>query len=126
MWLSQLDGRARYSPEFADSDMTIDPNATYSTDAAARGSAAFRFPVDLNESPDLRRVPGSTAGHVTDGTGLPCSLFIVDSRSVHHVFGSTSVPTMGDDEVSFPLNFMPCAHIVDYRRVIDESYGFLE
>ena len=68
MRLSQMEGRARYSPEFADNDMAqIDPNATFSPDAAARSSGAFRFPVDLNESPDLRRVPTGTAGHVTGG-----------------------------------------------------------
>ena len=65
MRLSQMEGCARYSPEFADSDTTqIDPNATFSPDAAARGSGAFRFSVDLNVSPDLRRVPTGTGGHV--------------------------------------------------------------
>jgi hypothetical protein len=45
----------RYSPEYADNDMTFNPNAPFSPDSAARGSGAFRFPVDLNTSPDLRR-----------------------------------------------------------------------
>ena len=81
----------RYSPEFADSDTTqIDPNATFSPDAPVRGSGAFRFAVDLNESPDLRRVPTGTAGHITNGTGLPHSLFSGDSTSTHQVFDSTS------------------------------------
>lgn len=44
MRLSQMDGRARYSPEYADNDMTFDPNALFSPDSAARGSGAFRFP----------------------------------------------------------------------------------
>ena len=86
--------------------MTIDPNATYSPDAAARGSAAFRFAVDLNESPDLRRVPTGTAGHVTDGTGLPHSLFSGGSRSAHQVFDSMSSVSMGDDDVSIPLDYV--------------------
>jgi hypothetical protein len=55
MRLSQMDGRARYSPEYADNDMTFDPTAPFSPDSVARGSGAFRFPVDLNTSPDLRR-----------------------------------------------------------------------
>jgi hypothetical protein len=72
--LSQMDGHARYSPEYADSDMTFDPNAPFSPDSTPRGSGAFRFPVDLNSSPELRR-PGCTDGHVIDGTGLPRHLF---------------------------------------------------
>ena len=49
MRLSQMEGHARYSPEFADSDtIQIDPNATFSPDAPARGSGAFRFAIDLN------------------------------------------------------------------------------
>jgi hypothetical protein len=80
--------------------MTFDPNTTFSLDSAPRGSGAFRFPVDLKSSPDLRR-PGSTEGHVTDSTGLPFHLFADEGRSTHQVFGSVSGVSMGDDKVSF-------------------------
>ena len=109
MRLSQMDGRARYSPEFADNDMTqIDPAATFSPDTAPRGSGAFRLPLDLNELPDLRRVPAFTAGHVTDDSGHPRNLFSGTSGSAHQVFGSTSGVSMADEEVSFPLNYVLC------------------
>jgi hypothetical protein len=38
MRLSQMDGCARYSPEYADSDMTFDPNTPFLLDSA--GAAA--------------------------------------------------------------------------------------
>lgn len=77
MCFSHMEGHARYSHEYAGIDMTVEPNTTYSRASAPRGGNAFCFPVDLNsdinsESPDLRREPGSSAGHVTDGTDLPC------------------------------------------------------
>jgi hypothetical protein len=53
---------------------------------------------------------------VTDDTSLPCSLLSGDSRSAHHVFGSTSSVSMGDYDVSFPLE-LSCTRIVDRRRV---------
>jgi hypothetical protein len=74
-----MEGRARYSPEYADNDMTFDPNAPFLPDSAARGSGTFCFLVDLNSSPDLRR----TDGHVTDDTGLPRNLFPDEGRSTH-------------------------------------------
>jgi hypothetical protein len=82
MRLSQMGGRALYSPEYADDDTTFDPNATFSLDSTPRGSGAFCFSVDLNSSPDLRH-PGSTSCHVTDGTGLPRTLFSDESGSAH-------------------------------------------
>ncbi|KAK1677271.1 hypothetical protein QYE76_038119 [Lolium multiflorum] len=97
MRLSQMDGGTHYSLEYAESD-TVDPNATFSPDSTPRGSGAFRFS-DLNTSPDLcHRVPGSNAGHVTDGTGLPSSLFSGDSRSAHQVFSSVFGVSMGDED----------------------------
>jgi hypothetical protein len=83
MRLLQMDGRARYSPEYGDNDMTVDNNAPFSPDSSARGSGAFRFP-DLNSSPDPRR----TEGHVIDGIGIPRHLFLDDGRHTHQVFGS--------------------------------------
>jgi hypothetical protein len=74
MRVSQMDGHARYSPEYADNDMTFDPNVSFLPDSVPRGSSAFRLGVDLNSSPELRRL-GSTDGHVTDDTGLPANLF---------------------------------------------------
>lgn len=103
MRLSQMDGRARYSPEFGDSDMTVD-NAPFSPDSTARGSGAFCFP-DLNDSPDLRH----TQGHVTDGTGLPRDLFPGDGRRTQQVFGSGSGVSMGHDEVRFLSFYVLCA-----------------
>jgi hypothetical protein len=81
MLLSQMDGRARYFPEYAESD-TFDANATFSPDSAPRGSGTFRFPVDLNASPDLPyRVPGRNAVHVTDNTSLPSASSAATSRA---------------------------------------------
>jgi hypothetical protein len=76
--LSRMEGRARYSPDYADIDMIVDPNATYSRASTPRGRNAFRFTIDLNSdinngSPDLRRAPGGSTGHVTDRTGLPAA-----------------------------------------------------
>jgi hypothetical protein len=88
--------------------MTFDPDAPFSLDSVPRGSGAFRFPVDLNSSPDLRR-PGSTDDHVTDGTGLPRTLFIDESMNAHQVFGSASGMSMGYDDVSFPSFYVLCA-----------------
>jgi hypothetical protein len=91
-----MEGSARYSPEYADIDMTIDPNGAYSPASVPRGSNASRFTVDLNnelsESPDLRHTPGSNSRHMTNGTGPPPprSLFSGDNRNAHHVFSSTS------------------------------------
>jgi hypothetical protein len=95
--------------------MTVDPNATYSRASAPRGSNAIRFTIDLNSdinngTPDLRRASGGSAGHVTDRTGLPRSLFSGDSRSTHHVFGSASGAAMEDEDVSFPLNHGLCTY----------------
>jgi hypothetical protein len=74
----------------------------FSPDSVPRGSGAFRFPVDLNASPDLRyRVPGSNVIHVTDGTGLPRRLFSEETRSAHQVFNNMFGMSMGDDDVSF-------------------------
>jgi hypothetical protein len=43
MCLSQMGVRARYYPEYADIDMTFDPNAPFSLDSAPTSSGAFRF-----------------------------------------------------------------------------------
>jgi hypothetical protein len=103
-----MDNRARYSPEFAESEI-LDPNVMFSPDSAPRGSDGFRFPVDLNASLDLRhRILGSTADHVTDGTVLPRSLFSGVSRSAHQVFDNTSDVSMGDDDVSFLILYTYC------------------
>jgi hypothetical protein len=56
--------------------------------------------------------PGSTDSHVKDGIGLLRHLFTDESRSAHHVFGSTPGMSMGDDEVSF-LSFLCVMYIVD-------------
>ena len=74
MRVSQVNGHARYSPEYADSETIYDPTLPFSPDSAPRGSGALRFPVNLNATPVLHRT-GSTAGHVTEGTGLPRSFF---------------------------------------------------
>jgi hypothetical protein len=71
---------------------------------ASSGSSTFRFPIDLNSSPDQR----CTEGHVTDGTGLPHDLFPDEGRSTHQVFGSTSGVSMGEDEVSFLTFYVLC------------------
>jgi hypothetical protein len=64
--------------------------------------------VDLNLSPDLRRL-GSTDGYMTDGTGLPRHLFVDEGRSAYQVFGSTSGVSMDEDKVSFLTFYMLCA-----------------
>jgi hypothetical protein len=108
MRLSQMDGRARYALEYTDRDTTFDPNKPFSLDSTLRGSGAFRFPVDLNSSLDLRR-PGSTTGYVTGGTSLSRTLFGDESMSAHQVFGTASSVSMGDDDVSFPSLYVLCA-----------------
>ncbi|KAK1603139.1 hypothetical protein QYE76_007874 [Lolium multiflorum] len=121
-----MDGRARYSPEFGDSDMTVDNNAPFSPDSMARGSGAFRFP-DLNDSPDLRR----TEGHVTDSIGLPRHLFPDDGRHTHQVIGSAFGVSMGQDEIAGEeeiLNGIIRGHayeppVDDYEEEADEDEG---
>nr|XP_051210978.1 uncharacterized protein LOC127328417 [Lolium perenne] len=110
--ISQMDGRARYSPKFGDNDMTVDNNASFLLDSTARGSGAFRFP-DLNDSPDLRR----TEGHVMDGTGLPHHLFPDDGRHTHQI--------AGEEEI---LNVIIRGHayeppVDDYEEEADEDEG---
>jgi hypothetical protein len=85
--------------------MSFDPNAPFSPDSAPRGSGAFRFPVDLNSSPDLR----CTDDHVIDGTGLPHDLFPDEGRSTHQVFDSMYSVSMGEDKVSFLTFYVLCA-----------------
>jgi hypothetical protein len=59
MRFSQMEGRARYSPEYTDIDMSVDPNAKSSRASAPRGSNAFHFTIDLNmlagSAPHTRR-----------------------------------------------------------------------
>ncbi|KAK1618628.1 hypothetical protein QYE76_024145 [Lolium multiflorum] len=112
MRISQMDGHARYSPEYGDNDMTFDANAPFSRDSSGRGSGAFRFPVDLNSSPDLRR----TNGHVIDDTGLLRDLFPDEGRSTHQVFGSASGVSMGEDEHTNPP-------VDEYEEEADEDEG---
>jgi hypothetical protein len=100
-----MDSHARYSPKYADNDMTFDPNAPFLPDSVPRSSGAFRFPVDLNSSPDLCQ-SGSTAGHVTDVTASPTPS---SATSAHHVFSSAFGVSMGDGDVSFPSLYVLCA-----------------
>jgi hypothetical protein len=44
MRLSQMDGRARYSPEFGDSDMTVDNNDPFSPESTAQGQRRLPLP----------------------------------------------------------------------------------
>jgi hypothetical protein len=107
MRLSQM-SRAFDSPDYA-SEIADNPTQVFPLGGATRGSNAFRYNVDLNVTPDLRRT-GSTAGHVTDGTGLPRSLF--PEAHAHEVFDD--VP-MGGDDVSFSrAHVFPC--LVRRRR----------
>jgi hypothetical protein len=93
--MSQMDGCARFSPEYADNETTDDPTMVFSPDAATRGSGTFRCAVDLNATPDLCH-SRSTAGHVTDGTGLPRSLFPEFNTGAHEVFGHASSTPMDE------------------------------
>jgi hypothetical protein len=80
----------RFAPNFGESDATADPTPMFSPMTAPRREG---FYLDLNksytDSPAMCQGTGSEGVHLTDGIGLPRSLF-GESSNAHRVFNNTS------------------------------------
>jgi hypothetical protein len=87
-----MDSRVWYTPEFGESDVTVDPNAPFST-VTTPGCRGYGLDLnsDYTDSPGIRRGSSSGDGHVTDGTELSRSLFSTDGIiNIFHVFDNSS------------------------------------